>query len=442
MKLARHLLVISTMIAISISVYIRTPSHQWDPDELNLDDSERVVSVESSRRTHLLAIKTSSNVKGTAPAWKDQLLVKRTEDGRILDGLNEFLDDEDNLGPGPGRPTVQEAKEVLSAEEFETFLEGWQGYKEYTRAYYLIRKAKRKNREPTAEEIKARELSRPKLAPYQRMLRLVEKRLLESGKARPETVAQVEKRRSEPNRARKRAYAKARYEDKKAKRKALETRIRSGQATEQDRKEWAELEEEHQTYNERQRTKKAERKLTQNPYDPQSDKGKARADSKARYDAVKAWAERLKARVDSGEATDQEVKDWKEWEAKREADNRKRREERKSKKAKKAPIEMEGGKGMQDPQDETSKAQSDDLLSPLRGMISDKLQSKGINHLSNNPPFNGPHHFMESFRNRLQAIPWSSYLPRPPPQNFPNGLGAISGSTWNRPIYPSWPVIP
>lgn len=430
MKLARHLIVVHLMKAVSVSICIPTSSHPWIRGKsLYRRDTISIPSVQSSGEW-------SPDAKGTA-LWKEKMLVKRTEGSETPDVPDAPLDDARK--PGNGAPTHSEAKEVLSAKEFKRYLQLWEEAKAYNRAYYAARKAKREGRKQTAKEIEELEALKRKVAMLRSLRNEIQDRLVDSGKARRETIAQVERRRrpSDETRARRLKHQKAHLERKKEKIKALEDRIGTPQATEQDWKDWEEVQAERKYRIESETYRR--KKLKEDPDAKRLLLANNRKHVRAYRQREKEKLKALEARVRTNHATEQDRKDWEAVLADRKVKAERTSEWRNRKASERTTKETEGG-NTGAPSDDGSNASSD--------QSSNEFQSKGVraDHLNRqqlrsngNALLNGPRHLIEDLRDKWQAIPWNKIVQ---PVRQPSSLGGSHLSHSPAPLWRGTLVVP
>lgn len=511
MKAAKHILIAFTLLAVSIGVCIPPrSSRSWDHAEPYVHDDTHSISVESeSRTTHGLTAQTSPELK-RKPLWKDNGLVKRAEDDEIPDVSNARSGA--NVDRRSGTPTINEIREVLSAEEFERYMELQDGRRAYYRAISARAKRKRNGRKLTRQELRQLEEEletdlRPKMRESQRMDALIRRRLIASGKARPATVEQERARRAKKKEFQqeylKRPEIMWRKKVAANIKKALSSDQKSAAPTLEEAKEVLSPEE-FERYNEllpgrraynraqvaKRKAERAGRKPTPEMIEEMEknwpmmnerrnmdnlvrrrliESGKARPKTvaqhrmnrevqsqresksikrkqkfKANREAKKRKDQELEDRINTPQATEQDRIDWVKLEAERQAarEYQKNYRERKSK-------EKQLRKETQETQAEETKASSEDDSNPLGGHTT--TSSNGIENnrvddpnghplqFIDNPLSNGARHLIANLRDRWQAIPWSSYLPRHMTDK-PRGGWPTTPWSINRPIA-SPPVI-
>ena len=407
------------------------------------------------------------------------MLVKRTEDVESSNDPNESSDvDRDS---GSGIPTHHEAKEMLSPEEFKSYIETWRNHKAYRRARYAAKKARKRGREPTPEVIREIELNKSRAAAHEKLEKLVERRLVQAGKARPKTLALI---------GRRVAREKERKTAKILENKALKDRIDAKQASEQDIRAWGILKAQRSAKVEKVREWRAKKRM-QDIESPESGLDKNREEAKT---------EASNAQHEAGQTTWQDRKDQKKPEPKdgtkveterrksgrpRKTDtqdpkisrelelDRKRKWAKADYEAKRIKTEalrarIEDPKAKVTPQDREAwnkleaerltknertrlwrvrervrklKAASEANSNSSKNKTSNEIPSKGVDHFESvslqsfgNPLVHGAHRLIENLRDKWEAIPWSSYWPRSK-SDKPSG-----GWSTNQPIY-SPPVL-
>ncbi|KAI9784700.1 MAG: hypothetical protein M1816_000765 [Peltula sp. TS41687] len=470
MKLIQHLLAGFALIVVSISVCIPTSSRRWNRDESHRYGPDRLPSAEASGERQWLAVPTSQDAKGRG-FWEGNLLLKRSED--LLQSPNDPTEPLiDDLKSGPGMASHAEAQDVLSPKEFEKFIEMWKGMKAYSRARYAAKQAGAEGLMVAPEVLDEIELNKPKIAPYEKLMHVVERRLIKSGKAREETKALVQRRA---------AAKKKRDRARRDEIGALEARIKKGPVSMQDkaaggselggdgnqartetdaswdqgeggqiaRRDGEDTEDGDEPKAQHSEAKSKSKNIAKAEAKPEAKrerrtKEKGTHDPKSRelelaeeqewaqtdHHAKKIKPEAFRAGVEDPEAktTPEDGKGWNDVEAPHLTRNERTRHPQARKRAKKI------------------KAATEDESNPPRNKPSSENQSRrvdDVNHHSlqsfTDPFVSQARQWIDNLHDNWQAIPWSSYLPSSNP-NKPGGKWSTNQPSYFPPVIQRMPL--
>ncbi|KAI9792305.1 MAG: hypothetical protein M1816_002530 [Peltula sp. TS41687] len=422
MKLAQHLLAICTISPIPIS--LASPSTRLPRDRIKSPyayDPHIIPSVQSIGKMHWLAVESRPDLNNVA-LLKEKILVKRTINTKMPSDPDEPL-----AALGAGAPTLSEAQDVLSAEEFETYLNVWETHKAHWRAYLAAKKVIREGGKLTAEQVKELDTLRA----YDERLRAweleVQDKLVSAGKARPEMVAQVRERR-------RRQYSKAYYERSKTRLSAIKERIDKGVATEEDVLQWQLAERQRETTAKQmsdwyQAKQKAEREAPTK--ESLERKRLDRQRRRTRYQADKKKAEEAKARIDAEQGTEQDRQVWKEWKAWLETNARRSSEWRAKKKKSAGPQQATTPDIINDENTEPPLPSEDGSNSPRDTASKEMLSKDAVHPLQSftGSLLHGARRLIENIGDKWRMVPWN--------ENRPTSL---SPGIWGIPLLK--PILP
>ncbi|KAI9791772.1 MAG: hypothetical protein M1816_003582 [Peltula sp. TS41687] len=372
MKLVLYLIPVSTVISLSIGVCIEALRHQRDHG-----------SVESNGRMQWSALNSSPSMKGTTL----RKVVKRGEHDDDPDTPPDGLLEEDHEHQNHRQRTSGDnaAEKVLSPEEFETYLDLKKAHNAYHKALYKVKTALQKRLKPPAEAVEAMDANRTKVAAYAKMRKLIQKRIFESSNAQS-TAGRRAKDRDRFHKEMRSRHNRDFYAGQKKWIAALEARVKSPQATEQDRQDWRELE--------------AKRKV------------KARADL-ARYHAKRAKVNEANARIKAEQGTEEDYRVTRAWDVTRQA---------RTEASKKWQAKQKSKKATQESSSERADATSEDVSDAWSDTTEDGRPSQGVDTFNQKPPqspasalLSKAGHLIENIGDRWRAIPGNqarpTYLP-------------------------------
>ncbi|KAI9788965.1 MAG: hypothetical protein M1816_006423 [Peltula sp. TS41687] len=440
MKSAKHLLAALTLIAVSSGVCIPRPSRSWDQAGLNLCGPESILSTEWSGRTkNRFTIQTNPDIQEDA-VGRDKVLVKRTEYGQ-----------DPPVSKDPRRvatPSLGEAKSVLSPEEYKRYEELLVGRRAYYNVMRKLKQAKNEGREPTADEIKTHKESLPKMSERQQLDRVVRQKLIESGKARAETK-ELDRTKREKKTARDEIYRnkpeikgrrRARYEAKKKQQLGSPNKEEAAVPTAEEAKEvlspadseryTGELLQGRRAYYRALRAKRNAEAAGLEPSDKviaALNKNRPLLRERLRLEGVvkKKLVEQGKAREKTVTQVDRDR------EAKRRRD-RMRREKKKHQQQGSIVLKPKAS-SPEEASTSTSVPDSTAIESGPGGV--EDLHNNNPLQLISKPVSYGARHAVENLREKWQAVPWSSFLPRQ--QKGQTSPWAINGPVMVRPVMPA-----
>ncbi|KAI9792055.1 MAG: hypothetical protein M1816_003037 [Peltula sp. TS41687] len=236
---------------------------------------------------------------------------------------DDFFDDDEIPGrtARAGNPTMEEIQWFLSPKEQEDFRAVRLERPLYEAALDVAKEAKAAGRKLTKEEENDLAYGQKRVALYNKLRYNGVKRLVERGKARPEVKKYWEDRMAyyRKNSAlrlasmtpeQRKAYSdgrKARYQNKKADRAALEERIADGTAGPKDRQKWEKIQQaEADAAAEKERVEELERKVDQKIPLDEDEAGEWEAilaQRKRKVENTKAYRERKKQGIKSREGS-------------------------------------------------------------------------------------------------------------------------------------------